>query len=83
MKSLMSAWSVAQKAKLVLKQLFICRHPGFCLISTKQEYSNFADADVGGTVSLAGPDSLVFTVSKPAGSQGAAGCTGADANTHS
>ncbi len=83
MTSFMSACSLAQKAALVPKQIFVCRHPGFCLTSTKQEYSSLADAKVGGAVSLAGPDSLVFTVNEPAGSQRAAGCTGADANTHS
>lgn len=67
----------------MLTQTFICKYTGFCLISAKQDYALLADADVGGALSLAGPDSLVFTVSKPAGSQGAAGCTGADANTHS
>lgn len=72
-----------QQAQLVLKQTINCKCTGSCLVSTKQAYSNLAAADVGGAVALAGPDSLVFTVSKPAGSQGAAGCTGADANTHS
>jgi hypothetical protein len=70
-------------ADLVLKHLFIYRHPGFRLISTKQEYSLLADANEAGAVSLAGPDSPVFTVNKPAGRQGAAGCPGADAHTHS
>ena len=66
----------------MLKQVIICRYPGLCLISTKQEHPDLADANEGGAA-LVGPDSLVFTVNKPAVRQRAAGCTGADAYTHS
>lgn len=79
----MLACSVEEQAQLVLKQTISCKSTGFRLISTNQGHPDLALADVVGALSLAGPDSLVFTVSKPAGSQGAAGCTGADANTHS